>query len=124
LVGFAGEAVDLVWLGQVAEAVGGFAEGVCGVDEACPFWFVLGYDVLERLLGAVAMPSDLPLDTTFVGVLGSKQYQFRDNPDPVAPLPSNRVDAAGVLQWRASRLLAGETLRVNLYYDTFRSFAR
>jgi hypothetical protein len=77
-----------------------------------------------HVVNMVAMPGDLPLDTTFVGVLGSKQYQFRDNPDPVAPLPSNRVDAAGVLQWRASRLLAGETLRVNLYYDTFRSFAR
>lgn len=72
----------------------------------------------------VAIPSDLPLDDTFVGQLGANQYQFRDNPAPLAPLPTDRVDGAGVLQWRASRLLAGETVRINMYYDTFRSFAR
>jgi len=83
-----------------------------------------GPDRRGHVVNMVAMPSDLPLDTTFVGVLGANQYQFRNNPNPVAPLPSNRVDAVGVLQWRASRLLAGETLRINLYYDTFRSFAR
>jgi len=52
LVGFCGEAVDLVWLGQVAEALGGFAEQVGRVDEPCPFWFVFRHDVLECLFGA------------------------------------------------------------------------
>jgi hypothetical protein len=77
-----------------------------------------------HVVNMVAMPSDLPLDDTFVGRLGSFQYQLRDNPDPLAPLPTDRVDGVGVLQWRASRLRAGETVRINMYYDTFRSFAR
>jgi hypothetical protein len=77
-----------------------------------------------HVVNMVGMPSDLPLDDTFVGRLGSKQYAFRDNPDPLFPLPTAREDGAGVLQWRASRFLAGETLRINMYYDTFRSFAR
>jgi hypothetical protein len=78
----------------------------------------------SHVVNMVAMPSDLPLDDTFVGRLGSNQYAFRDNPDPLAPLPTAREDGAGVLQWRASRFLAGETLRINMYYDTFRSFAK
>jgi hypothetical protein len=72
----------------------------------------------------VALPSDLPLDETFVGRLGSNQYQFRDNPGPLAALPTGREDGVGVLQWRASQFRVGETFRINMYYDTFRSFAR
>ena len=49
---------------------------------------------------------------------------FRDNPAPLPPLPTGRVDGVGVLQWHASRLLAGETVRVNMYYEAFRSFGR
>jgi hypothetical protein len=77
-----------------------------------------------HVVNMVAMPSDLPLDDTFVGRLGSNQYQFRDNPDPLSPLPTGLEDGVGVLQWRASRFRAGETFRINMYYDTFRSFAR
>ena len=77
-----------------------------------------------HVVNMVAMPSDLPLDTTFAGRLGANQFQFRDNPDPLTPLPTDRVDGVGVLQWHASRFLAGDTLRINMYYDTFRSFAR
>jgi hypothetical protein len=77
-----------------------------------------------HVVNMVAMPSDLPLDDTFVGELGANQFQTRDNPSPLAPLPTDRVDGVGVLQWRASRFLAGDTLRITMYYDTFRSFAR
>ncbi len=77
-----------------------------------------------HVVNMVAMPSDLPLDGTFVGKLGSKQYAFRDNPDLLSPLPTNPTDGDGILQWRASRFLAGEMFRINLYYDTFRSFAK
>jgi hypothetical protein len=69
----------------------------------------------------VTMPSDFPLDTTFVGKLGSKQYNQRNNIDPLTT-PTGRVDGCGVLQWRASRLLPGEKFRINMYYDTFRAF--
>ena len=77
-----------------------------------------------HVVNMVAMPSDLPLDDTFVGRLGSSQFQFRDNPDLLSPLPTGQEDAVGILQWRASRFRAGETFRINMYYDTFRSFAR
>ena len=76
-----------------------------------------------HVVNMVAMPSDLPLDGTFVGQLGARQYAFRDNPSLLSPLPTDRVDADGILQWRASRFLAGETFHINMYYDTFRSFA-
>jgi hypothetical protein len=78
----------------------------------------------SHVVNMVAMPGDLPLDETFVGKLGSQQYRFRNNPDPITTLPSGRIDAVGVLQWRASRLRAGESVRVNMYYDTFRGFAK
>ena len=74
-----------------------------------------------HVVNMVAMPSDLVLDEPFIGVLGSKQYSFRNNPDPA---PAGRTDADGVLQWHANRFLAGETLRINMYYDAFRSFAK
>jgi hypothetical protein len=76
-----------------------------------------------HIVNMVAIPSDLPLDSTFVGQLGAQQYAFRDNPTPLGPLPTGRVDADGVLQWRASRLLSGESVRINMYYDTWRTFA-
>ena len=34
------------------------------------------------------------------------------------------VPGVGVLEWRASRLLAGEPVRVTMYYEAFRSFGR
>lgn len=77
-----------------------------------------------HIVNMVAMPSDLPLDGTFVGKLGAKQYASRDNLSLLSPLPTDRVDGDGILQWRASRFLAGETYRVNMYYDTYRSFAK
>ena len=78
----------------------------------------------SHVVNMVAVPGDLPLDETFVGKLGSQQYQFRDNPNPLPALPSPRTDAVGVLQWRATRLRAGESVRLNMYYDTFRGFAK
>jgi hypothetical protein len=77
-----------------------------------------------HVVNMVAMPSDLPLDGTFVGKLGSKQYAHRNNPDLLSPLPTDPTDGDGILQWRASRFLAGEMFRINMYYDTFRSFAK
>ncbi len=76
-----------------------------------------------HVVNMVAMPSDLPLDGTFVGRLGKKQYAHRDNPYLLSPLPTNPTDGDGILQWHASRFLAGEMFRINMYYDTFRSFA-
>ena len=70
----------------------------------------------------VAMPSDLALDEPFIGKLGSQQYNQRANINPVAP--GTKIDADGVLQWHADRFLAGEMLRINMYYDAFRSFAK
>ena len=70
----------------------------------------------------VAMPSDLVLDEPFIGKLGSQQYNQRANINPVPP--ATKTDADGVLQWHANRFLAGETLRINMYYDAFRSFAK
>ena len=78
----------------------------------------------SHVVNMVAMPSDLPLDGTFVGQLGAQQYAFRDNPSLLSPLPTPRIDGDGILQWRASKFRAGETFRINMYYDTFRAFAR
>lgn len=76
----------------------------------------------SHVVNMVAMPSDLVLDEPFIGQLGSQQYNQRDNIDPVAP--GTKTDADGVLQWHANRFLPGETFRLNMYYDTFRSFAK
>jgi hypothetical protein len=76
-----------------------------------------------HVVNMVAMPSDLPLDGTFVGRLGSQQYAFRDNPDLLVT-PTERTDADGILQWRATKFRAGEMFRINMYYDTFRAFAK
>lgn len=75
-----------------------------------------------HVVNMVAMPSDLVLDEPFIGKLGSQQYNQRANIDPVPP--GTKIDAAGVLQWHANRFLAGEMLRINMYYDAFRSFAK
>lgn len=75
-----------------------------------------------HVVNMVAMPSDLVLDEPFIGRLGSNQYNQRANINPVAP--GTKTDADGVLQWHANRFLAGETLRINMYYDVFRSFAK
>lgn len=75
-----------------------------------------------HVVNMVAMPSDLVLDEPFIGRLGSQQYNQRANINPVAP--GTKTDADGVLQWHANRFLAGETLRINMYYDAYRSFAK
>jgi hypothetical protein len=75
-----------------------------------------------HLVQMVALPSDLALDEPFIGQLGFQQYNQRQNINPV--VPGTRTDGDGVLQWHANRLLAGETVRLNMYYDTYRSFAR
>lgn len=78
-------------------------------------------DKRAHVVNMVAMPSDLVLEDPFIGQLGAEQYKFRNNPSPAA---AGRTDADGVLQWSANRFLAGETVRINMYYDTFRSFAK
>jgi hypothetical protein len=75
-----------------------------------------------HVVNMVAMPSDLVLDEPFIGRLGANQYNQRANIDPVAA--GAKVDGDGVLQWHADRFLAGETFRINMYYDAFRSFAK
>jgi hypothetical protein len=77
-----------------------------------------------HVVNMVALPSDLPLDTTFVGQMGANQYQVRDNPQPLSPLPGNRADGVGVLQWRATTFRPGETFRLNMYYEAYRAFAQ
>ena len=78
----------------------------------------------SHVVNMVAMPSDLPLDDTFVGPPLLQPVRIPGQSRSAGPLPTGREDGAGVLQWRASRFLAGETLRINMYYDTFRSFAK
>ncbi len=78
----------------------------------------------SHVANMVAMPSDLPLGPTFVGQLGAQQYKFRDNPSPLATPTPNRTDGDGVLQWSAPRFRVGETFRINMFYDVYRSFAR
>lgn len=92
------------------------------------FTYNLDADAPEKrrshVVNMVAMPSDLPLDATFVGQLGAQQYRFRDNPSPLATPTPGRTDGDGVLQWRASRFRVGETFRINMFYDAYRSFAK
>lgn len=51
LCGLGGEPVHLGRVPQVAKAMSGFTEDVGNVDEPCPFWLVLGDDMLEGPLG-------------------------------------------------------------------------
>ncbi|MBL8149411.1 MAG: hypothetical protein JNN15_05745 [Blastocatellia bacterium] len=76
----------------------------------------------SHIVNMVAMPSDLPLDGTFVCRFGD-HFAVRENLDQVTTLPSDRIDANGILQWKASRFLPGEIFIINMYYDTYRSFA-
>ncbi|MBQ01374.1 MAG: hypothetical protein CL477_11895 [Acidobacteria bacterium] len=77
-----------------------------------------------HVVNMVAMPSDLSLEGTYVGRLGAQQSASRANPNLLAPLPTGRTDGDGILQWHAPHFRAGECIRINLYYDTFRAFAR
>ncbi|MDP6582534.1 MAG: hypothetical protein QF681_17925 [Vicinamibacterales bacterium] len=77
-----------------------------------------------HVVNMVAMPSDLPLEGTYVGRLGAQQFASRANPNLLAPLPRGRTDGDGILQWPAPHFRAGECIRINLYYDTFRAFAK
>ncbi len=78
----------------------------------------------NHVVNMVAMPSDLPLDDAFVGKFGAWQYKQRANNSPVVADGNARIDAIGVLQWHATKLRVGETVRLNLYYDAFRGFCR
>jgi hypothetical protein len=75
-----------------------------------------------HIVNMVAMPSDVPLELTHVGQLGQRPFATRDNSPLLSPLPTGRTDADGILQWRAARLLSGESVRLNMYYDTWRVF--
>jgi hypothetical protein len=70
-----------------------------------------------HIVNMVAMPSDVPLDQTFIGLMGIGQYTTRMNSSPITD--SARHDGVGVLQWSVSRLRSGESVRLNLYYDAF-----
>ena len=70
-----------------------------------------------HIVNMVAMPSDVPLDQTFIGEMGIFQFQTRANTVPI--VDSLRHDGIGVLQWAVSRLRPGESIRLNLYYDAF-----
>jgi hypothetical protein len=92
------------------------------------FTYNLDQDVHDRekrahIVNMVAMPSDLPLSETFVGQLGAQQYRFRNNPNPLAPLPTGLADGAGVLQWGSPVFRSGETYRIHMYYDAYRTIS-
>jgi hypothetical protein len=70
-----------------------------------------------HIVNMVAMPSDVPLDETFVGLFGFDQFKTRANLFPI--LNAGRHDGIGVLQWEATRLRVGESIRLNMYYDAF-----
>ena len=71
-----------------------------------------------HIVNMVAMPSDLPLDQTFIGFMGRDQFKLRANQFPILS-SVQRVDGVGILQWQATRLRSGESVRLNLYYDAF-----
>jgi len=77
----------------------------------------------SHVVNMMALPSDLPLDDVFIGKHGDKPYKTRPNTVPVHDLPSDRIDADGVLQWRSRRFLVGETIRINMCYDCYDSFS-
>lgn len=93
------------------------------------FTYNLDGDAPEKKRGhvvnMVAMPSDLPLEGTYVGQLGAQQYASRANPNLLSPLPTPApTDGDGILQWTAPHFRAGECFTINMYYDAFRSFAK
>jgi hypothetical protein len=70
-----------------------------------------------HIVNMVAMPSDVPLDQTFIGLMGIDQFKTRVNAAPI--VDAARHDGVGILQWEATRLRSGESIRLNLYYDAF-----
>jgi hypothetical protein len=78
---------------------------------------VTGSGKQAHIVNMVAMPSDVPLDQTFIGLMGIDQFKTRTNSSPI--LDSARHDGVGILQWAVSRLRSGESVRLNLYYDAF-----
>ena len=70
-----------------------------------------------HIVNMVAMPSDVPLDQTFIGLMGVDQFKTRPNLAPI--VDSARHDGVGILQWAVSRLRSGESVRLNMYYDAF-----
>lgn len=70
-----------------------------------------------HIVNMVAMPSDVLLDQTFIGEMGREQFKTRDNTFPITN--SGLHDGIGVLQWEATRLRVGESIRLNMYYDAF-----
>jgi len=92
------------------------------------FTYNLDQDVPDRekrahIVNMVAMPGDLPLAETFVGQLGAQQYRFRNNPNPLTPLPTALADGAGVLQWNSAVFRSGEIYRIHLYYEAYRTIS-
>ncbi|TMQ04738.1 MAG: hypothetical protein E6J91_42645 [Deltaproteobacteria bacterium] len=70
-----------------------------------------------HIVNMVAMPSDVPLDQTFIGMMGFDQFKTRANSSPITD--SALHDGIGILQWEATRLRVGESIRLNMYYDAF-----
>jgi hypothetical protein len=70
-----------------------------------------------HIVNMVAMPSDVPLDETFIGEMGRDQFKTRANTFPI--IDSGLHDGIGILQWEATRLHAGDSIRLNMYYDAF-----
>jgi hypothetical protein len=70
-----------------------------------------------HIVNMVAMPSDVPLDQTFIGLMGFDQFKTRANNFPIND--SALHDGIGILQWEATRLRVGESIRLNMYYDAF-----
>lgn len=70
-----------------------------------------------HIVNMVAMPSDVPLDQTFIGEMGREQFKTRANPFPITN--SGLHDGIGILQWEATRLRAGDSIRLCMYYDAF-----
>ena len=110
--------------------------GTKGWADYCAHWDKTRYSVFSynledeapsgkrsHVVNMIALPSDLPLDDVFISKHGEKAYKTRPNTIPVHELPSARIDADGVLQWRSRRFLVGETLRINICYDCYDSFS-
>jgi len=59
--------------------------------------------------------SDVPLDQTFIGLMGFDQFRRARTNFPIND--SALHDGIGILQWEATRLRVGESIRLNMYYD-------
>jgi hypothetical protein len=71
-----------------------------------------------HIVNMIALPGDVPLDQTFIGYLGLNQFAVRQNLYPI-PDSAARSDGVGILQWVATRMRSGESLRFNVSYDAF-----